>query len=241
MGLNLHDPAFVGVTGTPAEFSPNSISSLERWYDASVGITKDGDDLVSVWLTQDEGTAKRIRQTGSGDQPKWYSEAQNGHDIVDFGNQTSNMGTFDDTVEISQPLTTFAVIEFPPNDGNNHYLNSSRNGGANEQSSFVKSSGANAWEIQAGATLTASASVTETWGYMCCLFSGSDSYIRINGVEIAQGDAGSTLHNPMTLGATYANTNHWSSGVMHYGICSDELSSGDLASLESWMADQAGL
>lgn len=95
--LRLNNRITTGSAGTSnaAPILP-TIAGLVAWYDASLGITKDGGNLVSTWADQ-SGNGVTITSSGS-NRPLWRSSESNGYPAVDFSNtrfmqSASGLGT----------------------------------------------------------------------------------------------------------------------------------------------------
>ena len=98
---------YVGKAQSSA-FNKDTIANLKLWYDAAVGITKDGGDLVSQWDDQSD-TIKNLIQVVGASQPLWLDNQINSLPMIRFDGVNDFMRTV--TFGMIQPLTVFLVLK----------------------------------------------------------------------------------------------------------------------------------
>ena len=227
-------------------FAPTDISDLIAWYDASSGVTKDGSDLVSQWDNKEGTSGRDLVQATASDQPTFLTDggSPSGNPVVDFTG--GSLMRIDYLETFDQPYTICSACYFPPNDPTQRILfDGGKTGGTPSavRACFGKEDTDNNWRARTDTNLTFSKTgITGTWGYVVVMFDGASSYVRMNGVSVATGDAGSTAFQPLTAGQFIDGNfeQSWNEPIMHLVLYDKELDEDELTSIESWLSGQVG-
>lgn len=163
-------------------FNPIDISDMLFWYDAALGITKDGGNLVSQWDDQ-SGNGTNLIQGDGARQPQWNANQINGLPAVQFDGANDAMAN--NPPNISQPFTFFLVVTEPTDTGNLRYFFYDY---GTQQMGFLQAGATNQYQMRAGVgyhTLTGAPFVPGTWRTYALVYNGASSIAHINGVNYA--------------------------------------------------------
>ena len=228
-------------------FAPTDISDLIAWYNSSEGVTSAGDPaLVSQWNNFEGTSGRDLVQATASDQPTFLTDggSTSGKPAVDFTGGSLMRIDFGESFD--QPYTICSACYFPANDPTQRILFDGGETGATPGSlraCFGKEDSDNNWRARTDANFTFSKTgITGTWGYVVVMFDGASSYVRMNGVSVATGDAGNTAFQPLTM-AQFIDGNweqSWNEPIMHLILYDKELSADELTSIESWLSGQVG-
>ena len=220
-------------------FSPDQISNLYSWHDASVlaDITKDGSNRVSQWNDK-SGNAKHFTSAG-GNMPLWISASQNGKNVIDTVD--SRYMTYTMTTQ-SQPITICMAMQLPTD--------------ANGFSRIIRC-GTTAYAIyghtatadQFAIASTTSQSFTEVgldgnWKNSTIIFNGASSVLYINNVSKIAANTGTQGFNtePFWLGVNADNYNLFSN--TKYGeiiVYAKELNATERGQINTYFINKWGL
>jgi len=188
-------------TASSGGFSPADVAGIMFWYDAALGITKDGSDLVSAWADQ-SGNDYHLLQATDTNKPLWQADQKNGYPAVQFDGVNDWMrAIFGATY--TQPNTIFIVFKDPT------YVQSERiYAGHGSNADFTMAN--NKYILYAGVVLIGTQATGGTsWRLNRNVFSGDPSYMYFNGVAKGTGNAGNNSLIGFTLGAIYGGTGEW--------------------------------
>jgi hypothetical protein len=236
--------AFSGAAAST--FSPTDISDLICWYDASSGITKDGSDLVSKWENKEGTSGRDLVQATASDKPTFLSDggSTSENPAVDFTG--GSIMQIDYGESFNQAYTMCSACYVPANDSNERILFDGGETGATPGSLrayFGKMDSANAFRIRTDTNVNFTQSgIVGTWIYVIILYDGADSYVRMNGSEVATGNPGTDALQPLTLGQFIdgSSAQSWNEPIMHFLIYDKELDADEIEDIESWLSDQIG-
>lgn len=139
------------------------------------------------------------------------------------------------SLAISQPLTIVMVAKVTANptgtwiDGNN--------GGG---STFTITTASNAYSLNAGATLSGGTYNTSAH-VLTFVLNGASSIIRVDGTQVASGDAGSNAMTGLYLMATNADANSTAGSIGSVAVYNRALATAELSSLERSLGSRFGI
>lgn len=238
---------FAGGTGP---FTPDKVSGLKLWLKADAGITKDGSNLVSAWADQ-SGQGNNFSQSTGGAKPLYTASAQNGLPAIVFDGSSDYMTSAAFTLG---PWTCFAVCsnnwatpaygglwrhDFGPYAGRGIITTASTVLGWNA-SEFV-CTGNGYFDTQSPRAIGPWGSLSNgTYQLISAGCGASGSFVNVNkaavtrSVSNASVTPGSFVAAIGTFEATY-NINFWNGGIGELIIYDSVLSSGDIASVETYL------
>lgn len=202
-------------SAAPAGFNPLSLT-WDRYYDYS--------DAASVTLNvaaisqindQSANLAHATQGTGA-NQPTYSLAAQNGLNVGTFDGSTDRLVT-GANFTITQPYQLYVVAKFT-------------GAAAGAQANYVTVTGhqltkavtTDRYSISAGTVLSPATVVDNSWHVIVCYFSGVSSYIMLDGVSIAAGNAGTqgVTNSTISMGATSAGAQPFAGQIGHvsYGV-----------------------
>jgi hypothetical protein len=155
-----------------------------------------------------------------------------GYDGSDDGHEGSLSTTF------SQPTHRFVVFQYRSFSGSNDYLLGTQTDTARHD--FIADSGADEYGANAATTLPGGSPDTN-WHIATILYDGTNSHMRIDGTQVASGDAGTNDYGDLSIGYLgWSNGNHSDALVTEladYGV--DE--SLNERGIEQFLADKYGI
>ena len=208
-------------------FDPSDVSTLFQDAAGTIPVTADGDPVGK--MVDQSGNGNHAVQTVSGRRPVYRTDGASslGSDGVDDLMRTSDFG-------LSQPCTivtafiprgfsnTFIFDGLGPNNGA-LFLNASDSLGANAGKAFYSSQPAN----------------IDQWNIATVVFSGADSIIRLNGVEV-QGFPGNLNMRGLTLLAAGNISNYNPQNNAGVIVRNDRMSSAEISDAENYLASIVG-
>lgn len=232
--LSIQNVAFLG----SGEFSPLNLTNLYGWWDFSdlATITKDGVNRVSQ-VNDKSGNSRHLTQITGGDQPLWVDNDQNGLDVIDFaGSRFLETATW---VALSQPITYFIALLMPVNGGVDKAIvdsisNTSLVYKQTTDNRFLEFAGDNMGFTEAG--------IQGTNKYLTCIFDGTSSKYRVNGVhKNTEGTTvGTGTNNGLLVGARdgimYSNTK-----IFEVIFINGSPSAVEITKTETYLANKWGL
>jgi hypothetical protein len=177
-------------------FNPKSISGLAAWWDASVGITTDGNGNVSAWADQ-SGNGRTLAQSTANNRPAYNTNVLSGKPVVNFdGVNDAMLASF----TLAQPITYLFVYRWDSaySSGNPRALD-----GATGNTMSFAAVDASQLFISYGAQLNASITDAErrTFSVTQIITNGSSSAILHNGsTRTSSAPAGTASPNGIYLG-----------------------------------------
>lgn len=217
-----------GVAFTPLTLSP------VLWLDAAdaATITSSG-GAVSAWA--DKSTAGRnVTQSTAAAKPATGTRTMNGLNVLDFdGGDLLISSTF----TLAQPVTVAVVIQMDTNGS----ANTQPFGLAGSASPTVYSAGS-VWSTYAGGVLASGTATNTSANQLTAVFNGSSSVLRLNGAQIASGNAGSTgwASHTFNIGASSILTSGFNGAIAEVVVVPSVLSTGDRAALETYLKSKWG-
>lgn len=217
------------ITGSGGVVSPDDVSGLTHWYDASEITASDGDS-IGTWADQ-EGSAD-LTQSTSSKQPTYQTSVQNGNAIVRFDG-TDDLLTVSFSA-LSQANHVFIVCDHDSDSSNSFDSDDSNNRHA------LGADGSSQWLLFAGSTITDNSYATG-FELLTGLFNGANSTLRIDGSQTASGDAGSDGLGGITVGAQQGDQNHADTDIGEVLVYNTELPTNDRDDIEEYLADKWGI
>lgn len=200
-----------------ASFSPDDISDLKLWLDASdaATITKDGGNLVSQWDDK-SGEGNDVSQGTPSQQPLWVDAVQNGLPIIRFDavNDFLNRATYVGGA-LAQPNTIFVVCKFPPNSSGTVGPVFDGGGDNNERHLFYNqqpTTSTNGHVIFAGAALINTTLVKDETNIRLydMVYNGGSSQLFRSSSLVIQGNAGTDPMDGISLAVFNSLTSFFS-------------------------------
>ena len=229
-----------------ADFSPDDISNLYAWYDASdsTTITKSA-DRVSAWTNKEGTSARNLNQGTGGSQPLWVSADKNGKDVINFVGDRYVL-TDANLASINQPQTVFIVCKLPASSVLVHHTMSQRTGSTmhpfyKEDNNSVRFSA-----TTGGAVVINTPPTLGTWAYVTTVNNGTSGFIRTNGsLEVT------TPTDPIGTGNTFEGlvvgrlqstaSRYWNDKIAEIIIYSKLLDATEIGNVESYLVTKWGL
>jgi hypothetical protein len=222
-------PASEAAPAGPA-FVPTDLATLEHWYDADQIEGLNDADPVATWPDL-VGTADATQGTAT-NRPLYRANGLNGAS-VDFDGSDNFMNAAG--VSVSQPDTIFVVVSVddPFITGRTTF-----DGATSRQALYWATN----WFMYAGsAEVDSGDAVTTGAHYLVATFNGASSSLRLDGAEIATGNPGAAALTSMNIGTFNGSGQFFPGHIKQIGICSEAVAGDDLTSLETYLADKAGL
>lgn len=225
------------------EFAPDQIDDLLFWHDAATGLFQDSakitpvvadGDPVGAWEDRSVNGLDALQPTAG--QRAEYEENIGGFPAVFFEGGTNKHLQVSPGV-VPQPYSHFAVV-------------------------YVNDSGLSKWifettsdvyavvrsdedvRIRAGATLIVGSADTvppTITTLVTTVFDGVSSSVRINGVEVAVGNAGGNSLNSLILGSNVAIDRPLAGYIFEDAMYNSLLDPGDLTILEDYFINKYGI
>jgi hypothetical protein len=204
-------------------------SALAHRYDATEIAGSDG-DTVSTWTDQ-EGTADLT--AGTAPTLKTGSNGINSKNVVlfdgtdDFLNETS--------VDLAQPLHIFLAFRLETASQDGYYLDGDTN-----RVTLLTQDPEDDYGLNAGTRLTGGSTDTDPH-IQTALPNGASSTNRLDGTQIASGDAGANNLTDLRVGSAIGNQLHAHISIGEILIYDTELSDADRNDVESYLSDKWGV
>tara|TARA_R110002051_G_scaffold50162_1_gene97285 strand:+ start:526 stop:1260 length:735 start_codon:yes stop_codon:yes gene_type:complete len=243
LSINLLNPFIKFASGGGGATIP-SISNEYLHYDFAgeqSTITMDGSNRVSK-VSDGFGTTERdLVQATSGNQPLFIANNVNDLGVVDFDGDRY-MKTASGLTAISQPFSVFTLIEFGDQSSfqdavvlDGHGASNRINHGNHFAIDKVRcNAGAN---LDTG-TITG---LDESNALLTCIYNGSSTDIRINGVSKVTGNVGSDSWAGVSCGTNSSNSVFWDQRMMEIAVYEKAVSGAELTEMENYFLDRWGL
>ncbi len=222
---------------------PDSISDLELWLKADEGVYSDdgstlagNDDTVQEWHDQ-SGNGRNVEQATAGRRPTLKTNVFNGRPALHFdGDLMKTISGKQDT--LTQPNTVFAVAKLDAVDDDFRFIfDGFDDTGRNTVGQFE---GTQKWYFFAG-TNVSTVDSTANKSIFSALFSGANSYLRINGSQ-DDGNAGTNSFKLITIGDRFAlDITPWVGHIAEIIVYDKQLSSDEIAQVEGYLSDKYGI
>lgn len=232
----------MGVTDTPVEpVTPATIfgEDLLAWYDNTV--------LESLNLVNVEGTFHCNSMedlSGNGFTMDWGSlsggpvhgtHAMNGEDVLHFANSRLSC----ESLIVSQPHTLFFIHKL---DGDELSSTQAAFDGISDtgRALFATRVSGDDYLMGAGVNLTSSTSRNTNYNYFTCLYNGSSSYMRMNGVDVSVGsDVGTqNISDGLLLGARNDGQLRFYGNLPILCVVQGVQSTEDIEAMETYLANR---
>jgi len=209
------------------------------WYDASdTGSITESSGSVSQWNDL-SGNGYHLAQATATNQPTTGTRTLNGLNALDFDGTNDYMRTAFATID--QPRTIVIAANFDTIDTSSHITDGFLSTGNDR--SVVGAFNTTNWMMSGGTVLSSSTTITTGDTHaVVAFFSGSNSYLRLNGTEIASGNAGPDGMVGIIVGTRYnLDPNYCSDMVLGEVVVYDrELQANELSAIESYLATKWG-
>jgi hypothetical protein len=216
--------------------SPLAIQDCAMWYDASQGVTYDGNG-VSQW-NDSSGNARHLTQTVDANKPTYNpsNAAFGGKPTVDW-DTVGNGDRLDRAAadNLTQPLTIFACTAYTPVGSADTVL---FNNQSSSQFCFEHLNGT-AWQLYAGFGCQFPTPPVGTRPFVASLVANNlDSLVRINGVGVL------TRAPTLTIGITsfrlgsHVNgftTQNWNGPIAEFLVYRRRLTDGEITAVEAYL------
>jgi hypothetical protein len=233
---------FDGTDWIPIIPVPETISSLYAWYDADdiTTITKNGSNRVERWANKEGTTSRDLVQTTASYKPLYSANVQNGKAVLDFDvNQPSMIHTASAQTALTMPITIIFVGKIPSNSASGQHFGWAEHGGS---PNMEKSNVSDKLQVHWGNYIAYTSASSYVGQYTDITFianSGSSDF-RFNNVSRATGTASGdfqALELGVYGGATSSNTS-WREDICEVIIYDKALSSSELTSMHTYLADK---
>ena len=208
-----------------ADFNPALL--LES--DSGVTVESGG---ISTWQSQDAG-GKVATQATAAARPTLIENVLNGHPVVRFDGVDDRM-VVDFAVTLAQPITTTVVARVTA--GGVYILDGVT---PTDRQIIRKRSGI--WNMYAGANLNSSIAFDAEWHILTAAFNGAASQLYIDGMLVAEGNAGSMGLSGLTLGSQYSGATPTSEDIV-VGFVTDRLLEGsEVSKTHQYLSKKYGI
>lgn len=214
-------------------FSPDDVSGLILWLDASEGITKDGSSQVSAWADQ---SSAGNNLSAAGSKPIWTASELNGLPAVVFSGSTSLSKATWAGGSIAQPFYVFAVMTFGQNTASQYTWDG---GGSSDRFYFYTN--ADSRIAACGTELTMTANPADNYYYVTFFVNTSSSDQRRNGVSQNSGNMGSGSWNGITLATRYSEEAYNDPKFCEFLVYDNNVGTSNRDEIETYLADKYNL
>ena len=216
-----------------AGFSPNDVSGLILWLDASEGISKDGSSQVSAWADQ---SSAGNNLSASGSKPIWTDSELNGLPAVVFSDSTSLAKATWSGGSIAQPFYVFAVMKFGQNTSSQYNWDG---GGSSNRFYFYTNVGARI--VSCGTEYDFGANPADNYYYITFIVDGVSSNLRQDGVSDDTGNLGSGGFNGLTLGSRYSDEAYNDPKICEFLVYDNDVGTSNRDEIETYLAEKYNL
>lgn len=227
-----HLVGFGGFAETGAAFP--TLGSLQARYVSTLGITKDGSDLVATWADQ-SGNGRDLTQATGASKPLWVASQFNGQPILRFDGSDDYMQST--SFSATQPVHAFFVFKTTMTTGGRYMYS-----GSTVANHAVVTTGT-ATQVQLLATGVCLITPTSgAVGVLEAFWSGASSYTKYNAGSAVTGNAGTTgVSGGFLLGAAWDASSKYAMDIAELVICSAEITSTDYTALKAYFNATYGL
>jgi len=231
--------AGVGVVSSVVSVSPFDVLSLSPalWLDASdtSTITESG-GAVSQWDDL-SGNGYDVVQATAAKQPRSGTRTINGLNVLDFDGADQLL--VDSGVTLTQPNTLIAVMKFDTVGIFDYPLD-----GANGTDRHILGalSPATNWAMYTNTGLIGSVAIsTTTQQLLVGVFNTTSSVLRVDGVQAASGNAGSTDYRPISVGSGASGSSAFDGIIAEIIVIDGLLTADQITATESYLAQKWGI
>ncbi len=190
-------------------FTPSNIPGLTAWYDAALGVTKDGGNRVSAWANQVAGDANtNLAQATAGYQPLWNTSDPNlnSKPSITFAKARSDelvSGTW--STPLAQPATWLVIGRLTSFSATGATVLSGHVGGYENAIAWYTSNGTSV--LYAGTSLFSTTAYTAPLNFIrVSVFNGTNSRDYVNTVSPLIGNAGTQGIQVLRVGGSPGTT-----------------------------------
>lgn len=232
------DSALMGASGAAA-FLPTDVAGLTGWYDAGVGITKDGSDKVTDWADQ-SGAGNDLAKVGATG-PLWVASALGGKPTVRFAANSEGLDITPYGAALTQPLTIFTVTKVNTIGASDQYIFDTQSSGVNRNFCAVQDQTPHQRNLSGD--IDGSLLVQATTGQVnTFLLNGTSSQTWTDGVSDDTGNSGTNSQGGLTLGTRFNATSHFNGDISEFLIYDADVTGGvDQTNIETYLKDKYGL
>lgn len=215
-------------------FNPRSIAGLALWLDAADASTVTLDTGVSVWADK-SGNGRNASQSTGNNQPIYTAAGPNGKNVLTFDGTNDTMTTASFTQ--NQPSTIFIAAQVLNTSGSASIVDGF---GLNRAGIFRRVT--NNWAAFAGAELVGSTSTDTNWHTFSAVFNTTSSLLRVDGTQIASGNAGSqNVTSGLAVGTYNGTGSHLNGRVAEVLFYAGVLTASQIAAVENYLQNKWGL
>jgi hypothetical protein len=190
---------------------------------------------VSQWNDK-SGNGRNVSQSNAANQPTTGVATQNGLNVLDFNVDLLQSAAFTQ----AQPFTA-AVVARSTNTGTGN-----RQAVGNDGTTPTVYENNGVWRIFAGTELISTTARNDAWHYFSAIFNGSSSNLRLDGTQIASGNAGTNGYSNrrINIGSSLSGGNPsatWLGQIAEVILFSRVLSADEIAEVETYLANKWGL
>jgi hypothetical protein len=230
-----------------AIIEPDAISGLVGWWDFSdattlftdAGTTPVASDGDAIYQANDKsGTDKHLAQATANLRPLYKVNIQNSLSVARFDPATNadSLPVASAITTIAQPHTLFVVAA---KRGTTFTANGSIfNGGGGFSPLIMSLATTGVWSMYAGSTVSSAVTADTAWHQLDMLGSGASSSLRLDGTEIATGNAGTTATGTSLRMTAAGGNDDWDIGEVC--LFNEAVSSADAAGLRAHLKSKWG-
>jgi len=212
--------ALSGLSGPSGLFGgediPLTVDGLQLWLKADAGTFQDSaqtslaindGDVIGAWLDQ-SGNSNDVTQTTTANKPLLKLAIRNGLPVIRWDGTNDRL--ISSSFSLSQPHTTFAVLQVFASDVNAAFFTDS----FEDVPCFIfQSADGGQFRLFAGSFALTTAS-NDNWTLHEGEFNGVSSVYYLNGSSVASGNAGTNGYDGFSIGASRGNPNPIIAGVL---------------------------
>lgn len=207
-------------------------TSLAWWIRADRGVTKDGSNLVSQ-ADDLSGYGRHAVASGAG-RPTWNATGINGLPSFDFGGD--DFLQYIGTVAAAQPFVMFVVGR---NDADASIYRNAFDGygGGGGRSIIYAAPTTKAIGGGTGLIITSSTPWTGV-KQVTAVINGANSFVRVNGVQVASGNGGTGTMAGATIGRDPTEAKWWIGSIPEAFVVTGSLTGTELVTAESYLVNR---
>jgi hypothetical protein len=202
-------------------------------------------DALSAFTESDEGTTITSwpdeisgNPDATGGNPTVVASGINGNRAVSFDGINDKLSiSASNWTTISQPVTTFTVVDSPVDQAALMHIWGDRNVG-NDEFHQLWQGGPNQWNNYAGQSFNGSTSPSSQ--LLTTIWDGGNSVHREDGTQIATGNPGPNSLEDFNIGS-FGTVRFWDSEIGEILLCDSRLSSTEIDEQEQRMANRWGI
>lgn len=207
-GSAVFDADFV----TAADYATTVIDTSANAATFTVSTTNTPANAAGALVSQindKSGNNRHLTQGTAANMPKYWN-GRNGNNCLVFDGTNDLMKTAS-AVTNSAPFASLAVVELGASPGANIYVWDSHTTVADVVMSTLTTTSV---RVFAGTNLSAVQAVVGRRDIWAAKLDGASSTLRVNGAQVAAGNAGAKVHELLTLGSMADGTGNWWKGTL---------------------------